>query len=189
MWGILVESVERPAGSSWLRTQAEREARKDILKPSDRFGQLLGIVCFLVLIAFVAIHQTRPTGFFTNDSGNTTAGAIYIMIVVGLVPLLMRLVLGRKNQARPFEAVGNLVFLVGSLYLLVKFPFNFSHFADPLPASLGFLLDWVSATLAKWILGIGVVCSCFTPVYTFILYRAVKNALSRTDAPAPKANE
>jgi multisubunit Na+/H+ antiporter MnhB subunit len=172
----------QPTRPAWLRKQAEKEAKREAIASKDRMVELVPIAGTLLVTAFVAIHQTRPTGFLTGDAG-LAALVLYLMLVVGLVPMLIRLVAGRRNLSRLFEIVGMAVFFVGQLYLLVKFPFDFSHFAEPLPHSLEFLLDWVSATLAKVILGIGVVGSAVFAVYTFFLYLAVRDRLSRPAAP------
>lgn len=143
-------------------------------------GQLIPIGAFLIAIAFFVIHQTRPTGFFTNEFGTLGAVLFYAVFVFGIVPNLVRLFVGRKNPARLFEAAGMVVFFVAQFYLLLVFPFDFSHFADPLPRSLEFLLSWVSPTIAKWVLGIGVLGSVFFSIYTFILYISVREQLSKT---------
>lgn len=178
-----MESKVCPQPLAWLNQQADKEARTDVLKRPERFGQLVAVAGFMVVLLFVVIHQTRPTGFFTEGDETATAAVIYVMLVFGIPPLLVRFFTGRKNVARPFELLSFFPFLVGQLYLLVVFPLDFAHFADPLPASIEFLLDWVSPTLAKWVLGIGVVGSAVFMVYNLLLYRAVKERLSK---PSPQ---
>jgi hypothetical protein len=68
--------------------------------------------------------------------------------------------------------------VVGSIYFLVTFPFDFSYFAEPLPKALEPLLDWFPATLAKWLMGIGIVAGPIFAVYTSALYFGVKKRLS-----------
>ena len=179
-----MESKGSPQPSVWLNKQADKEARTDQLQRSERMGQLVAVAGFIVVLLFIVVHQTRPTGFFTGEDATAAEAAVYIMLAFGIPPLLVRFFMGRKNVARPFELLSFVPFFVGQLYLLAVFPFDFAHFADPLPDSLEFLLDWVSPTFAKWILGIGIIGSAVFMVYNFLLYRAVKERLSR---PMPSA--
>ncbi|OGS56045.1 MAG: hypothetical protein A3K60_02780 [Euryarchaeota archaeon RBG_19FT_COMBO_56_21] len=181
------EGFHAPA---WISGQAEKEAKSDKLAVNERRGQLAAVAGFLILYAFLALHHARSTGFFTDDFGIIAAILLYGMIVYGPVPMLIRFFVGRKNYpARLLEAFGMALFFVGQLYLLVTFPFDMAHFADPLPHSLEFLLDWISPTLAKWILGIGAVGSIVFTVYDYFLYVAVKERLSKTDASGEKPVE
>jgi peptidoglycan biosynthesis protein MviN/MurJ (putative lipid II flippase) len=184
-----MDSKGSPQPLAWLNEQANKEARTDKLPFSERMGQLVGIAGFIVVVLFIAIHQTRPTGFFTDDDGSTAAAVIYIMFAFGIVPLLVRFCLGRKNAARPFELVSFVPFLVGQLYLLAAFPFDFAHFADPLPRSLEFLLDWVSPSFAKLILVIGIIGSAVFMVYNFLLYLAVRERLAKKDSAELKTSQ
>jgi hypothetical protein len=176
-WWCPVEIGERLFGSKWFKAQVEREAAKDKVSPSESVGQIVGVAATIIVIVFVAIHQTRPTGFFTDEFGTAAATLLYAMLVFGMVPQLVRFLFGRKNTARPFDAASLALFFVGGLYFLVVFPFDFTHFAEPLPRALEPLLEWISATLAKWVLGIGVVASPFFSIYTFFLHIAVKKRL------------
>jgi cytochrome bd-type quinol oxidase subunit 2 len=178
---------ERLFGSKWFKEQVEKEAKKDEVSPSERIGQLFGVVVGAIVIAFFAIHQTRPTGFFTDDFGTVDAALLYALIVLGMVSSLVRFVFSRKNVARPFDVAGMAVFFVAGLYFLVAFPFDFTHFAEPFPRALEFLLDWITGTFAKWVIGIGVVASPFFSVYTFLLYVGVKKRSSEIDATSAKA--
>ncbi len=173
---------ERVFGSAWFKAQVEKEVAKDKVPPSELFGQIIGVAAGVIIITFFTIHQTRPTGFFKEDFSNFDSIVMYLLIVLGMISPLVRFVFGRKNVARPFDAIGMAAFFVGGLYFLVKFPFDFSHFAEPLPRVLEPLLDWVSGTFARWLLGIGVVGSPFFSLYTFMIYEGVKKRLSESGA-------
>ncbi|MGD9962579.1 MAG: hypothetical protein AB7S97_01570 [Thermoplasmata archaeon] len=173
-----------PFESKWFSEQAQKEASRDILGLGDRVGEAVSIVVSVVMIAFVAIHQTRPTGFFTGDSGGVAAAVIYALLVFGMVAPALRLFLGRRNVVRPFEAANLGVFVAGGLYLLAAFPFDITRLAQPLPYYMEFLLDWVPESLAKLVLGLAAVVSAFVCPYTFLMYLRVKEALS---AKAPEA--
>ena len=159
----------------WFSNQVEREAKREFLSGGERIGEAVSIVATVVFIAFIAIHQTRPTGFFTDDSA---PALVYLVLVYGMVPPAMRLFLGRRNVARPLEAIGMAMFFAVGLYFLITFPFDMSRFAQPLPHNLEFLLEWISATLAKWVLAIGVIACAFFAPYTFLLYLSIRGRLS-----------
>ena len=183
-----MEACERLMSSKWFSKQVEREAAKDVLPPSEWIGQLIGFVCGVILLAFFAIHETRPTGFFTEDFGSADAALLYAFIVLGMISPLVRFVFGRKNVGRPFDALGIAYVFVVGLYFLVKFPFDFSHFADPLPRALEPLLDWIPGDLARWLLGIGVVFSPFISAYNLLLYMGIKKRLSEKKEADSKSN-
>lgn len=172
---------------NWFERQVEREAKGDALSFSDRVGQLFAIAFSVIAIAFVAVHDTRPTGFFTEEFGALAAVLLHGMLVVGMIPAFVKLVTGRKNLARLFEAGSMAVFFVATLCLLVVFPFDFSHFAEPLPRSLEFLLDWVPELLAKWFLAIGVIVGAVMPAYTYSLFLGVRRRLSVPDLAGEEA--
>ncbi len=180
-YGDCVEQDPRIRLRNWLDRQIEKEAKGDVLSFPDRIGQIAAVALNLVAIAFVVIHHTRPTGFFTDEFGTLAAVLLYAVLIVVMVPLFVRLIVGRKNLARLFEMGTNVVFFVAMLYLLVVFPFDFSHFAEPLPRWLEFLLEWVPALLAKWVLAIGIIVSAVVPMYTYLVYRGVKSRLSEPE--------
>jgi cytochrome bd-type quinol oxidase subunit 2 len=162
---------------------ADKEVKRDRLGSKERIGELVSIVgCFIVLLFFV-IHDTRPTGFFTEEFGTVAAVLLYSMLAIGFLPIVTRLITGRRNHpARLFESAVMAVFFIGQLYFLAVFPFDMSHFADPFPDSLEFLIDWISPTIAKILLAIGVVGGAVFTVYNYILYLAVKERLTNIDA-------
>lgn len=161
---------------------ATKEAKNDAVPRSERWGQLIPLAGAALIVAFFAIHQLKPTGFFTAEYGTTAQVLLYGALVAGAIPFVVRLVKGSKNFTRPFEIGSMAVSFVGQLYLLLVFPFNFAYFAAPLPSFLEFLLDWVPADLGKLVLGIGVVGSVVFGVYTFFVYFSVRRRLTRISA-------
>ncbi len=172
-----------PSEFPWVWDRAEKEAKTDVLSFPERMGQPFAIVGFLFLIAFIAIHETNPTGFLTDDFGTVAAILLYGMLIVGIPPAIIRFFTGRKNPARLFEACGLAFCFVAEFYLLVVFPFNFAHFAEPLPGSLEFMLDWVSGTFARLMLGFAVLMSAIFSIHNLLLYFAVRERLSK---PVPR---
>ncbi|MBN1677304.1 MAG: hypothetical protein JW880_02080 [Candidatus Thermoplasmatota archaeon] len=172
----------------WIRKQADREAKKDVLPWSERVGQVVGVGVFLIVTLFFIIHQTRPTGFFTDDFSTVGSVLLYALLVSGIIPLSVRALLGRKNSARPVDAAATAILVIGELYFLARFTFDFSHFADPFPNSLEFLLDWISPTLAKLLLILGVVGGSIFSVYHALMYFAVRELLSEPEVESQTRN-
>lgn len=166
----------------WFARQAEKETKRDNIPRSERVGEVAAIICTIIAIIFFALHQTRPTGFFTDEFGSADSVLLYSMILIGVVPAFVRLLLGSRNAARLFDAFSLAVFSVGSLYFLVTFPFNFEYFAEPFPDALEFLIGWISADLAKLLLVLGFIAAPFFSVYTFLLHVAVKKRMARPPA-------
>lgn len=182
-----MELGERLFGSMWFVKKTEKEMKRDKVPWSERVGEVVAIICTVIVIIFFAIHQTRPTGFFTDEFGTADSVLLYLMILIGVVPAFVRLLLGSRNAARPFDAFSLVVFCVGSLYFLATFPFDFAHFAEPFPHALEFLIDWISADLAKLLLVLGVITAPFFSVYTFLLYVAVKKRMAQPPAQTQPA--
>jgi len=156
----------------WIEALTDKSAKNDKLKRSDRYGQIIGIACVVLMSIFFAYHLTRPTGFFTGDFGALGATLFFGAVVFGILPQAIRFITGRKNPARLFDIVGSVITLIAMIYFLSTFPFDFSHFADPLPASLEGILNWVSNDLAKGLLTLGIIGMLIaTPIQVLILIR------------------
>jgi drug/metabolite transporter superfamily protein YnfA len=81
---------------------------------------------------------------------------------------------GKRLLSRLFDAFGGIVFMVVSLaWLLVVFPFDFAYFADVLPVSLRFLVQWISNGIAQGILVLGAILLAVAAVYSPIAYKFV----------------
>lgn len=158
----------------WFKRQAEKEIKKDLLKTSDRIGQVIGLVGCLIVIIFFGYHLSKPTGFFTSAFGTLGAVLFFGINVIGIFPQIVRLVKGRKTPARPFDILNSALFLVAFIYFVATFPFDFSHFADPLPASLEFLINWISNGLASALMVLGIIGLLFALPYQILLYKAIR---------------
>jgi cytochrome bd-type quinol oxidase subunit 2 len=173
----------------WFEKQAEKEAKKDTLKRSDRFGQAIGIVGCVIVIGFFAYHLITPTGFFTSAFGAFDAALFFGINVFGIFPQIIRLVTSRKTPARPFDIINSMLLFVALIYFVAKFPFDFSHFADPLPASLEFLLNWVSNGLASALMVLGIIGMLFALPYQTLLYTAIRKLPPGTKNQSPDSTQ
>ena len=169
----MVEAIFSRA-MSWFEKQAEKEAKNDTLKKFDRLGQILGIVGVVICIIFFGYHLTKPTGFFTPAFGTFDAALFFGINLFGIIPQIILLVMNRKIPARPFDIINSMLLFVAMIYFVAKFPFDFSHFADPLPMSLESLLSWVSNGLVSALMVLGIIGMLFALPYQTLLYMTIR---------------
>ena len=146
----------------------------EVLTTLQRWLGLIPDVLMLLLLVFFAYHQWKITGFFTSKFGLTEMFALYVPILMSLVAPFQRLVQGRRNPARPFEALSDLFLAVGSLWLRIIFPFDFFHLADPFPPTMRFAFGWITNDVGKWILVLQVVIGFLSCATTLASYLGMK---------------
>lgn len=147
----------------------------EILTPSQRWvGPLATIVAMFVLLGFFAIHQWTNTGYFTDTFGTVERLALYVPIVVSFGAPLARMVTGRQNPARPFEAAMNISLAIGSLWLAIVFPFNFAHLTDVLPEAVRFVLSWINNEIGRLVLILQVVIGIIFAPRTIVTFLSVR---------------
>jgi len=154
------------------------KTEKEVLTTPQRFLELLLIPAMLLLFGFLAYHQAEDTGFFTDEFGTVEQFCLYGPIFVSLAAPLIRAGSGRRNPARPFEAVTHLFLALGSLWLLIVFPFDFPHLADALPEGIRFILSWVTNDIGKIPLIIQVILEPIMALLTARKYLLTRQRLS-----------
>ena len=164
----------------WFTRHAESEAKKDVMKLSERAGEIIGIFCILILLIFFIIHQISSTGFFTSNFGQLEQFLFYGSLAFGIIPNIGKMIVGRKNPIRPLEAFGALFSFISLLWLLHVFPFDFTHLTDVLPDILRLITIWISNDIAKIFMTIGIVGSFVTAIYIIVLYVSI-NRLSKNN--------
>ena len=153
---------------------AESEAKKDVMKLSERAGEVIGIFCILILLAFFISHQTSSTGFFTSKFGPLEQILFYGSLSFGIITSVGKIIAGRKNAIRPLDAFGTIFSGIALLWLLNVFPFNFSHLSDILPEILRSIIMWISNDIAKMLMILGIIVSFIVAVYIIALYTAIR---------------
>ena len=172
--------TEESMGSlnGWFEKQAEKEAKRDILKRSDRFGNLVGIIFTIICVAFFAVHLSSHSGFFTTAFGAVSAFMFFVPAAWGIIPSTIRFVTGKKTPARIPDIFGTILVLVAIIYFFVNFQFDFTHLADPLPDSLKWIVQWISASFVQLIMQIGAIAITFVILYQAMIYQNMKCALA-----------
>jgi hypothetical protein len=154
---------------SWV----EKEARRDYIKPSQRGGELTGVIAILLVTAFFYAHQAWSTGFFTPSFGALEAFFLYGSILLGMLGPLARTATGSRNLSRPPELMASMFWIVASVWLMV-FPFDFAHFADVVPDFLQFFVSWVTNDIARVLMILGTIGGAVFIAVNALLYIKVK---------------
>jgi hypothetical protein len=147
---------------------------EQVLTTSSRWVELIIVVAMLLLFGFLAYHQLANTGFFTATFGSLEMFSLYGPILLSLASPVARALNGRRNPARPFEVATNLFLAIGSLWLLIVFPFNFSYLADPLPGAIRFVLSWITNDIGKVALILQVIVGPISALLTTFKYLSVR---------------
>ncbi len=160
------------AADNWY-SRGKTEAEKGI--PSGERVVDIAIVLLSVLMVFYfATHQMQSTGFFTETFGTLEMLLLYGFWVFWIVTSGLEGVLGRRFLSRLFDTFGGLIFAsISVTWLLVVFPFEFAYFADVLPDSLRFLVQWFSNDIARVLMVLGIIVHLGAAVYSPIAYKFV----------------
>lgn len=164
----------------WFARHAESEARKDVMKLSERAGELVGVFCIVVLLIFFGVHQTSSSGFFTSRFGSLEQFLFYGSPLFGIITSAGKIIAGRRNTIRPLEAFGAIFGFGALLWLLHVFPFDFSHLSDVLPGVLRWIAAWITNDIAKVFMMLGIIGSLVTAVYITALYASIRKLSSQT---------
>jgi hypothetical protein len=159
-----------------MQPSTRQKIEKEILTMPQRWAGLFTDVLMLLLLAFFAYHQWKNTGFFSSEFGWAAMLALYVPILISLVPPIQRLILGKRNPARPIEAIGDISLAMGSLWLRIVFPFDFTHLADPFPPGMRFAFAWINNDLGKWILVLQVIVGFISALTTIGSYVSARRS-------------
>ncbi|OPX61053.1 MAG: hypothetical protein A4E29_00976 [Methanomassiliicoccales archaeon PtaB.Bin134] len=166
-------------GRTLFESNWKREAKNDRLKQGERAGQLAGVILSIIVFIFLLVHWADDTGFYSSEFNEMDATVLFGPLLFGMVPSAFRFLVGRKNPSRPLDVVVSVLFVISAIYFLNYFHFNMEFFADPLPGSLEFLLDWMTEGIARIFLIIGVIGGTFSVVWTALTYVKVKEILEK----------
>ena len=149
---------------------------KDRMTPGERVGEGVAILLMLAMAAFFVSNQVQQTGFFTSAFGPLEMLLFYACVPMGLALNGAKMVLGRRNLARPLETVNAALMIVSSAWFFAVFPFDFTHFSALVPNVLKFAVSWIPNWLARDLLVLGFVAGIGNLVYNPIMYFAVRRA-------------
>lgn len=176
-----VHVMQQTGYTDWFQRVTRTAYYRDRMKYSERIGEGAAIVATALVVAFFLAHQLWNTGFFTSAFGPFEIALFYAAISFGVVAAAARALLGRRNWARPLEVSGMLLAVLFSAWFFAVFPFDFSHFGDVVPLSLGFLISWIPAVAVKVLLVAGAVGATAGAIYTSILFFSVRSMIRREE--------
>ena len=157
---------------NWF-SRAKAEADKGVPRNDRAVGIIIVVISFLLMLYFIP-HQIGSTGFFKSAFGTLEMVMLYGNLTAWIITGALEGFFGQRLLSRLFDAFGGIVFMVVSLaWLLVVFPFDFAYFADLLPVSLRFLVQWISNGIAQGVMVLGVILLVVAAVYSPIAYKFV----------------
>ena len=165
------------ASAGWFQRHVRKEAEKDVLALSERIGQIAGVVIGLLFAWYFLDLYDSGSDFFTSDFDDLDAVLFFGIAFLGVVPGLIKAIMGRKNSVRPLDVALSVGVLVVLAWFLYSFPFDFAYLSEGLPESLQFLLDWIGNEEAKAIMAIGLVVNLVLIPYTAALFLGVRRIL------------
>ena len=162
---------------SWFSNRVEEEMKDLAIKArSHPHIAIAGAVVLTLIVLYLIAHQLSSTGFFTATFGTFEMLLLYGSLIEWIVVAYLE-TFGRKNLSRDIDAFGGIIFVtIGGAWLFVVFPFEFTYFADVLPNSLRFLLQWISNDIARVVLLLWIIVNLVAAVYYPILRLAVRKA-------------
>jgi len=157
---------------SWF-SRAKAEADKGVPRNERVFGIAIVVVSVLMILYFV-VHQTGSTGFFTTAFGTLEMIMLYGNLIAWVITGALEGIFGQRLLSRLFDVFGGVIFITVSLaWLFAVFPFEFAYFADVLPDSLRFLVQWISNDIARGMMVLGIIICTIAAVYCPIGYKFV----------------
>ncbi len=123
-----------------------------MLSSTRRLSSGFSLALRVLLLLFFAIHQKDATGFFTSKFRVPETMALYLPILISTIAPILRISLGTVEPARMVEAISDIFLGIGSIYLRVTFPFDFSHIADIFAPNLRFAFAWITDDVGRLLL-------------------------------------
>ena len=139
----------QPTQQAEQAQERQRRIEKEYLGPAQRFGEVVSLAVLALILSYFWRLWTIDAGFFTSAFGPAERFWFFGPMILSLAAPLVRILVGRRNPARPFEIVTDVLMVIGAIWLLRVFPFDFSHLGDALPGSLPALLNWVPNWLGR----------------------------------------
>ena len=165
---------------SWF-SRAKAEADKGA-SSGERFTGTVIVLFSVLLIGIFVAHQTGSTGFFTSKFGTLEMLLLYGSLVAWIITGSLDGIFGQRLLSRLFDVFGGIIFITISLaWLFVIFPFEFAYFADVLPVSLRFLIQWISNDIARGVMMLGTIVLAVAAAYSPIAYKFVRITRSKPE--------
>ena len=151
-----------------------REAARTI-PANERISSIIFFAFFSIGFWYILTLKRQDSQFFTSSFNKMDAVALYSFWLVWIITAGLEGILGLRWWSRLFDSFGAiLVAALACLWLLIKFPFDFSFFAQLLPANWQWLLSWISNTVGRIVLVISFLFHLVAAVYSPFAYDLVR---------------
>ncbi|HIH00570.1 TPA: hypothetical protein HA259_00555 [Thermoplasmata archaeon] len=181
--------TERPKKTDWYRDMIEKELKADRIRGGSLVGEIVAFFVLSSVLAFFVVHELRDTGFYTDAFGAFEKFLLFGAGGFAVALVVLRIIVRRKNVIRPLDMASLLFFVVAHAVLLAVFPFDFSYVGDALPSYLSWSVDWMSDTIGKMLLALGVFGGTVGAVFTFATYVGVKKRLKEIETEARSGSQ
>jgi hypothetical protein len=130
------------------------------------------------MILFFWIHQTQSTGYFTSKFGTIEFIMLYGFWIFWITTASLESLLNQRLLSRIVDTFGGVIFAtIAIAWNLVVFPFNFAYFANVLPESIRFLVQWISNDIAWVIMVVLMILHLLAAIYCPFGYKFVDKKL------------
>jgi hypothetical protein len=161
-------------------SKTAKEELSDKIASDDKIASVFLIIVNGLLGLYLVVHQTVSTGFFTPKFSTFEMILLYGVFIYWIITSVLILV-GQKHPSRDLDSYGGLFFATFAIgWLIVVFPFEFTHFVDLLPDFLRFLLQWISNEIALVLLILLSIIHLILAVYSLILRLYVRKARAQS---------
>ena len=174
-------SIKLEAIKNRFSKTAKEELSHEIAS-DDKAASVFLIFVNVLFSLYLILHQTGSTGFFTPKLGTLDMIMLYAIPIYWITTSVLILI-GQKNPSRDLDSYGGLFFATFAIgWLIAVFPFEFTYFANILPDSLRFIVQWVSNEIAIVLLSLLFVVHLILAVYSLILRLYVRKARNLHDS-------
>ena len=161
-------------------SKTAKEEIGDEIESNDKIASIFLIVVNGLFGLYLIVHQTVSTGFFTPKFSTFEMIMLYGIFIYWIITSVLILI-GQKHPSRDLDSYGGLFFATFAIgWLIVIFPFEFTHFADLLPDFLRFIVQWISNEIAIVLLILLFIIHLILAVYSLILRLYVRKARAQS---------
>src|SRR5262249_13661505 len=108
-------SPPQPTQQAEQAQQHQRRMEKEYMTPSQRFGEVISLIISGLIIGYFLRLWTIDAGFFTSAFGPPEQFWFFGPMILSLAAPLVRMLVGRRNPARPFEIVTDVLMALGAI--------------------------------------------------------------------------
>lgn len=161
-------------------SKTAKEELSDEIESNDKIASILLIVVNGLFGLYLIVHETVSTGFFTPKFSTFEMIMLYGIFIYWIITSVLILI-GQKHPSRDLDSYGGLFFATFAIgWLIMIFPFEFTHFADLLPDFLRFIVQWISNEIALVLLILLFIIHLILAVYSLILRLYVRKARAQS---------